>query len=152
MPRRPGATRPPASNALLGRLVAGGHTNHQTKQPLSKRHQMNNTTTTSRKRACGACGEIWHDITPQATPPHTATSCGEAACSEAVTIANAMFVHADDYALQQFTTRIHQISGHRAGQHIAGRLVRLAKLERATRMRAQYPSIDDGRIIEPYDW
>ena len=113
---------------------------------------MNNTTTTARKRACGACGEIWHDITPQATPPHTATSCGEAACSEAVTIANAMFVHADDYALQQFTTRIHQISSHRAGQHIAGRLVRLAKLERATRMRAQYPSIDDGRIIEPYDW
>ena len=112
----------------------------------------NKTTTTSRKRACGACGEIWHDITPQATPPHTATSCGEAACSEAVTIANAMFVHADDYALQQFSTRIHQISGHRAGQHIAGRLVRLAKLERATRMRAQYPSIDDGLIIEPYEW
>ena len=28
--------RPPASNALLGRLVAGGHTNHKTKQPLSK--------------------------------------------------------------------------------------------------------------------
>ena len=112
----------------------------------------NTTTTTSRKRACGACGEIWHDITPQATPPHTATSCGEAACSEAVTIANAMFVHADDYALQQFTTRIHQISSHRAGQHIAGRLVRLAKLERATRMRAQYPSLDDGRIIEPCEW
>ena len=39
-----------------------------------------------------------------------------------------------------------------AGQHIAGRLVRLAKLERATRMRAQYPSIDDGLIIEPYEW
>ena len=113
---------------------------------------MNNTTTTARKRACGACGEIWHDITPQATPPHTAISCGEAACSEAVTIANAMFVHADDYALQQFTTRIHQISSHRAGQHIAGRLVRLAKLERATRMRAQYPSLDDGLIIEPYEW
>jgi len=54
--------------------------------------------------------------------------------------------------LQQFTTRIHQISSHRAGQHIAGRLVRLAKLERATRMRAQYPSIDDGLIIEPYEW
>ena len=90
-----------------------------------------------------------YDITP---PRHITASCGDAPCSEAVAIANAMFVHADDYALQQFATRINQISGYRSGQHIASRLARLAKVERPTRMRAQYPSLDDGRIIEPYEW
>ena len=36
MPQRPGQLRPPATNALTGPLEAGGHTNHKTKQPLSK--------------------------------------------------------------------------------------------------------------------
>lgn len=108
--------------------------------------------TTTLKRACGACGDIWHDITPEATPPHTATSCGEAHCTEAVAIANAIFTHADDYALQQFAARINNIAAHMCGQHIAERLVRLANVERMVRMRAQWSTLDDDGIIQPYGW
>ena len=104
----------------------------------------------------GPAGAVWPDervtLSRKAQTTIVAKQARARRCSEAVAIANAMFVHANDYELQQFATRINQISGYRSGQHIAGRLVRLAKVERPTRMRAQYPSLDDGMIIEPYDW
>jgi|FLLY01.1.fsa_nt_gi hypothetical protein len=55
-------------------------------------------------------------------------------------------------AIDQIEATTRHIAARMCGQHIAGRLVRLANVERMVRMRAQWSTIDDDGIIQPCGW
>ena len=55
-------------------------------------------------------------------------------------------------AIDQSEATTRHIATRMCGQHIAGRLVRLANVERMVQMRAQWSTIDDDGIIQPCGW
>ena len=145
----PGATRAGLSNAspraFSGRRAHKPHKPSNHSQKASNEQHNNNSPQAGMR---GMRRNLARHHTPSHTA-HTATSCGEAACSEAV--------QSRTQCLSTPTTTPCNNSqpaspnlGHRAGQRIAGRLVRLAQARTGNPHASPIPvRLDDGGSSSP---